>query len=50
MTVEQFWNTVEGLPREQAEHALERRLEQLSPEDLVAFDRHFTEQFFRAYD
>ena len=50
MTIDQFWKTVEGLPTEGAEHALEGRLEHLSPEDLVAFDRHFTELFFRAYD
>jgi len=50
MTIDQFWSVVEGLPTEGAEHALEGRLNKLSPEDLVAFDRHFTEQFFRAYD
>ncbi len=50
MTIDQFWSLVEGLPTEGAEHALEERLQPLSPADLVAFDRHFTEQFFRAYD
>ncbi len=50
MTIDQFWSLVEGLPTEGAERALAERLDRLSPKDLVAFDRHFTEQFFRAYD
>ena len=50
MTSDQFWSLVEGLPTEDAEQALEQRLDKLSPEDLIAFDQHFTEQFFRAYD
>ena len=50
MTIDQFWTLNEGLPKVGAEHVLKARLQQLSPEDLVAFDKHFTEQFFRAYN
>lgn len=50
MTIDAFWNLVADLPVEGAEIALKQRLTGLPPEDLIAFDRHFTEQFFRAYD
>jgi len=50
MTIDAFWKLVADLPVSGAELELERRLNGLSPEELVAFDRHFTEQFFRAYD
>lgn len=50
MSINHFWSLVEGLPPESAEQALEERLKRLSPEELIAFDRHFTELFFRAYD
>jgi len=50
MTIDAFWELVADLPSEGAEVELKQRLKLLPPEELITFDRLFTEQFFRAYD
>lgn len=50
MTIDAFWNIIDGLEPEKAEAQLTERLEALSPPEIFAFNRHFCEVFWSAYD
>lgn len=50
MTLDEFWQTVEGLNPENAIEELTERLQALSPAEIIEFDAHFWQMQRRAYD
>ena len=50
MTIDTFWELLEGLDSAQAVDELATRLEKLSAEEIIDFDAHFIRAFRHAYD
>jgi hypothetical protein len=50
MTLDEFWNTVEGLDPENAVAELTERLQKLSPSEIAAFHVHFCQAHRQAYN
>jgi hypothetical protein len=50
MTLDEFWQLLEGLPAEGAEDELKRRLTKLEPDAIASFDAHFHQVVSRSYD
>jgi hypothetical protein len=50
MTLDEFWNLLEGLPIASAADELKKRLQKLDPAPIAAYQNHFDRLHNQAYD